>query len=62
MGQIVTWLGVAVVAGIVFVQAKKLGGTSGGQQTAEIFQGAGTGLSQVISSLETGGAPATAVA
>ena len=56
-GQIVTWLGVAVVVGIIFVQAKKLGGTSGGVQTGQIIQAGGTGLSQIISSLETGGAP-----
>ena len=44
----------AVIAGIVFVQAGKSGGTNGGQQTATMFKAAGSSGSSLISSLETG--------
>ena len=44
----------AVIAGIVFVQAGKSGGANGGQQTAAMFKAAGSGGSSLISSLETG--------
>jgi len=48
-------IALAVIAGIVFVQAGKLGGQSGGDQTATIIRSAGGALSQTVSALETGG-------
>ena len=47
-------IALAVIAAIVFVQAGKLGGTSGGEQTATIIRSSGGALSQTISALETG--------
>jgi len=47
-------LALAVIAAIVFVQAGKLGGESGGSQTAKILQAAGGASSSLISAIETG--------
>lgn len=43
-----------MIVGIVFVQAAKLGGVSGGQQVSQILKAAGGSLSSLTSSLETG--------
>lgn len=47
-------IGLAVIAAIVFVQAGKLGGESGGKQTAAILTAAGGASSSLISAIETG--------
>lgn len=56
--SLVQWIGVGVfggiIAAIVFVQAGKVGGANGGEQSAMILKGAGTGLSDIISAVETG--------
>lgn len=47
----------AVIAGIVFVQAGSKGGSSaanGGEQAASIIYAAGSSVSQMVQSLETG--------
>ncbi|MHB1701127.1 MAG: hypothetical protein ACYCSN_13535 [Acidobacteriaceae bacterium] len=44
----------AIIAGIVFVQAGKNGGVNGGQQSATIIKAAGSSGSSLVSSLETG--------
>ena len=48
-------LGLAVIAAIVFVQAGRLGGESGGSQTSKILTAAGGASSSLISAIETGG-------
>lgn len=47
-------LALVIIAAIVFVQAGKIGGTSGGDQTATILKAAGGAGGQLVSSLETG--------
>lgn len=44
----------AVCMAILFVQAPKLGGVSGGAQVSQIVKAAGSSLSSVTSSIETG--------
>lgn len=46
---------VAVVAGIVFVQAGRQSGVSGGQQSAQIINAGGSAVSNVAAGLESGG-------
>lgn len=47
-------LALVMIAAIVFVQAQKIGGTSGGDQSATIIKAAGGAGSQLVSALETG--------
>jgi hypothetical protein len=48
------FMGFFFVAGlaVIFVKAGSQGGQSGGEQTSEIFEGAGSGLNSVASGLE----------
>ena len=45
----------AVIAAIIFVQAGRFSGESGGSQTAKILQAAGGASASLISAIETGG-------
>lgn len=44
----------AIVGAIVFVQAGKQGGTSGGKQTAQILKAGGSAFTSGVSAIETG--------
>lgn len=54
MRYIVWVMAMVMITAIVFVQAQKLGGTSGGDQVSKILKAAGGSLSSLTSSLETG--------
>lgn len=45
---------VAVIAGIIFVQAVRQGGTSGGAQSAQIIKAGGSAITSVAAGLESG--------
>ena len=45
----------AIITAIVFVQAGRKGGQSGGEQTATIIKASGKGLGDLASGLESGG-------
>lgn len=57
--SLVQWIGMGIFGGIlaaiVFVQAGRLGGANGGEQTATIINAGGSSLSNVIKAVETGG-------
>lgn len=57
--SIVQWIGMGIFGGIlaaiVFVQAGRLGGANGGEQSASIINASGSSLSNVIKAVETGG-------
>ena len=57
--SLIQWVGMGlfggILAAIVFVQAGRLGGANGGEQSATIINAAGSSLSNVVKAVETGG-------